>query len=145
RHVHPDMPAELTLHAYPDRTFSGKVSYVDPLLDPKTRTVRVRLAVPNPTGVLRPEMFGDVVLHGSEREGLRVPADAVIESGTRSVVFVALGEGKFRPREVKLGHRLGDDVEVLAGLAAGENVVVGANFLLDSESRLRSTLQREGD
>jgi Cu(I)/Ag(I) efflux system membrane fusion protein len=140
RHVKVGMPAALTLNAFPDRPFKGKVSFVDPLLDPKTRTVKVRLAFPNPTGELRPEMFGEVVLQGTAREGLRIPADAVIDSGTQSVVFVAVGDGKFQPRAVKLGDSDGTTVEVVSGLSAGEKVVTRANFLIDSESRLRASL-----
>jgi membrane fusion protein, copper/silver efflux system len=144
RHVRLGMPATLTLDAFPNRTFEGRVSFVDPLLDPKTRTVKVRLAFPNRTGELRPEMFGEVVLRGATRQGLRVPADAVIDSGTQAVVFVSLGDGKFQPREVKLGDSNGQDVEVVSGLRDGEQVVTRANFLIDSESRLRASLAAIG-
>jgi Cu(I)/Ag(I) efflux system membrane fusion protein len=81
-----------------------------------------------------------VVLHGEPREGLRIPLDAVIPSGTEKLVFVALGEGKFQPRRVGLGDVDGNTVEVVSGLAAGEQVVTRANFLIDSESRLRASL-----
>ena len=74
------MSATLTLKAFPNRTFKGRVAFIDPLLDPKTRTAKVRVEFPNPTGELRPEMFGEVVFHGRSREGVRIPADAVIES-----------------------------------------------------------------
>ncbi|ACG75436.1 efflux transporter, RND family, MFP subunit [Anaeromyxobacter sp. K] len=140
RNVKVGLPATLTLNAFPNHPFKGKVSFIDPLLDPKTRTVKVRLAFANPTGELRPEMFGEVVLQGKAREGLRVPADAVIDSGTQSVVFVALEEGKFQPRAVKLGASDGTSVEVVSGLHEGEKVVTRANFLIDSESRLRASL-----
>jgi len=90
-------------------------------------------------------MFGEVTLQAAAREGLRVPADAVIDSGTKKVVFVALGEGKFQPREVNLGVTGADYAEVLSGLAAGERVVTRANFLIDSESRLRASLSALGD
>jgi len=138
------MAATLTLQAFPNRTFKGKVIFIDPILDPKTRTAKVRLAFPNPTGELRPEMFGEVTLRARAREGLRIPADAVIDSGTKKVVFVALGEGKFQPREVKLGVTGTDFAEVLSGLGAGEQVVTRANFLIDSESRLRASLSTMG-
>jgi membrane fusion protein, copper/silver efflux system len=133
-------PATLTLQAFPGREFSGKVIFIDPILDPKTRTAKVRLAFPNPTGELKPEMFGEVTLRTPARRGLSVPTDAIIDSGTRKVVFVALGEGKFRPREVKIGSSDGERSEVLEGLSAGEQVVTRANFLVDSESRLRASL-----
>ena len=144
RNVKVGMPAALTLNAYPNRAFKGRVEFVDPLLDPKTRTVKVRLAFPNPTGELKPEMFGEVVLQGTSREGLRIPADAVIDSGTANVVFVSVGEGKFQPRAVKLGETDGKTVEIVSGVSEGEQVVTRANFLIDSESRLRASLAAMG-
>ncbi len=133
-------PAILTLQAFPNRQFPGKVIFIDPILDPKTRTAKVRLAFPNPTGELKPEMFGEVTLRTPARKGLSIPTDAIIDSGTRKVVFVSLGEGKFRPQEVKIGASDSDRSEVLEGLKAGEQVVTRANFLVDSESRLRASL-----
>ena len=140
RFVTENMPATLKLNAFPNREFKGKVVFIDPLLDPQTRTVKVRLTFPNPEGDLRPEMFGEVVLSGAPRDGLSIPADAVIDSGTEKLVFVAIGEGKFQPRTVKLGESDGNRVEVLSGLTLGERVVTRANFLVDSESRLRASL-----
>lgn len=134
------MPAALTLKAFPNRSFDGSVAFVDPLLDPKSRTVKVRLQFPNRTGELRPEMFGEVTLRGPSREALTIPTDAVISSGTRSVVFVALGQGKFAPRDIRLGDDDGNIIEVLSGLREGERVVTRANFLIDSESRLKAAL-----
>lgn len=103
--------------------------------------MKVRLAFPNPDGDLKPEMFGEVVLQGEPRQGLRMPQDAVIDSGTEKIVFVALGAGRFQPRQVRLGEASGSDVEVVSGLRAGEQVVTRANFLIDSESRLRASLE----
>jgi Cu(I)/Ag(I) efflux system membrane fusion protein len=140
RQVKVGMTARLTLKAFPDRTFNGRVAFIDPMLDPKSRTAKVRVEFANPTGELKPEMFGDVVLHGQARKALRVPADAVIHSGTKNVVFVALPDGKFQPREVQLGETDGDFVEIASGLGAGDGVVTRANFLVDSESRLRASL-----
>ena len=142
--VRTGMTAAFTTEAMPNRTFTGKVSFLDPQLDPRTRTAKVRVALPNPKGELRPEIFGDVVFQGQARKGLRVPQDAVVDSGTRKVVFVALGEGKFQPREVQLGAASAGQVEVRSGLKPGDQVVVRANFLIDSESRLRSALQALG-
>jgi Cu(I)/Ag(I) efflux system membrane fusion protein len=142
--LHLGMRASLSLQAFPNRAFRGKVIFVDPILDPKTRTAKVRLSFPNPTGELRPEMFGEVVLQAPAREGLRIAADAVIDSGTKKVVFVALGGGKFQPREVRVGAANADVVEVMSGLRAGEQVVTRANFLIDSESRLRASLAAMG-
>ena len=144
RHVRVGMAAALTLQAYPNRTFRGRVAFIAPQLDPRTRTVSVRLEFPNPTGELKPEMFGEVVLQGASRTGLRIPTDAVVDSGTRKIVFVALGDGKFQPREVELGDSDGVHAEVVKGLAAGEQVVTRANFLIDSESRLRASLATMG-
>lgn len=140
RFVTEGMPASLTLNAFPNREFKGKVLFIDPVLDPQTRTVKVRLAFPNPSGELRPEMFGEVILHGTPREALRIPQDAVIDSGTEKIVFVAIGEGKFQPRKVRLGEASGASVEVISGVALGEAVVTRANFLVDSESKLRASL-----
>ncbi len=133
-------PVTLTLEAVPDHAFTGKVSFIEPVLDPKTRTVKVRLAFANPRGELRPEMFGEVVFHARPHQGLRVPADSIIDSGDRKVVFVSLGDGRFEPREVKAGDMAGDLVEVTEGVRAGEQVVVRASFLVDSESRLKAAL-----
>ncbi|MBI5068091.1 MAG: efflux RND transporter periplasmic adaptor subunit [Deltaproteobacteria bacterium] len=138
------MPATFTAQGIPGKEFTGRVAFIDPVLDPKTRTVKVRLAFANPRGELKPEMFGDVVLRAAAREGLRIPADAVIDSGTQKVVFVSLGEGKFEPRVVQVGAADGDHVEVKAGLADAEQVVVRANFLVDSESRLKASLAAIG-
>jgi membrane fusion protein, copper/silver efflux system len=140
RFIKEGMPATLTLNAFPAVEFTGKVLFIDPLLDPTTRTVKVRLAFENPRGELRPEMFGEVVLHGEPREGLRIPQDAVVDSGTEKIVFVALGNGKFQPRIVRLGDTSGNAVEVVSGLKDGEEVVTRANFLIDSESKLRASL-----
>jgi Cu(I)/Ag(I) efflux system membrane fusion protein len=133
-------PATLALKAFPNRKFEGRVAFVDPILDPKTRTAKVRVEVRNDSGELKPDMFGEVVFRGASREALRIPPDAVIESGTQSVVFVALGDGRFQPREVRLGERGPDWAEVVSGLEKGDGVVTRANFLVDSESRLRASL-----
>jgi Cu(I)/Ag(I) efflux system membrane fusion protein len=138
------MTATLSLQAYPNKTFKGKVIFIDPILDAKTRTAKVRLEFSNPKGELKPEMYGEVTLLAETREGLRVPADAVIDSGTKKVVFVALDEGKFQPREIEVGSVNGDQIEVVAGLVAGDKVVTRANFLIDSESRLRASLAAMG-
>ena len=134
------MPAALSLKSYPGRSFRGKVVFIDPLLDPATRTAKVHMHFANPGAVLKPEMYGDVVLEGRDRQGLRIPADAVVRSGTRDVVFIAIGEGKFTPREVQLGTQNGSEIEVRSGIEAGERVVTRANFLVDSESQLRASL-----
>ncbi len=134
------MPAELALGSFPGRTFHGRVAFIDPQVDPKSRTVKVRVELANPKGELKPEMYGEMVLKSQARLGLTVPIDAVLDSGARKIVFVALGDGRFEPREVQTGANLGEAVEIRGGLKAGEAVVTRANFLVDSESRLRAAL-----
>jgi Cu(I)/Ag(I) efflux system membrane fusion protein len=142
--IHVGSKATLSLPAYPNRAFSGMVAFIDPTLDPRTRTAKVHLHFANPTRELKPEMYGEAVLQGASRQGLRIPADAVIRAGTRNLVFVAKGEGKFEPRTVELGVKDGDQVEVKGGLSEGEQVVTRANFLIDSESQLRASLSNLG-
>jgi Cu(I)/Ag(I) efflux system membrane fusion protein len=134
------MPATFTLQAMPNDVFQGRVSFIEPLLDPKTRTAKVRLSFGNPRGELRPDMYGEVAFQAKARETLRVPFDAVIDSGQQKVVFVALGEGRFQPRQVQTGAQSGDFVELTTGAQEGEEVVTRANFLIDSESRLKAAL-----
>ena len=138
--VHIGMGATLIVPAYPDQPFEGRVQFIEPLLDSKSRTVKVHVHIPNPTGELKPEMYGEVEFKASPREGLLIPLDAVVHSGTRDLVFVALGDGKFRPQPVKLGGKAGDQTEVIEGLDEGQDVVTRANFLVDSESQLRAAL-----
>ena len=138
------MPASLTLQSYANRKFVGEVVFIDPLLDPKTRTAKVHMHFANPKQELKPEMYGEVTLEGLTSQGLRIPADAVVRSGTKDVVFLSLGNGKFEPREVQLGTANGDLVEVTAGLMESQEVVTRANFLVDSESQLRASLAAIG-
>jgi Cu(I)/Ag(I) efflux system membrane fusion protein len=131
--------AEVSIDAFPGKTFIGKVSYLYPTLNAQTRTVPVRIELPNPRGELRPAMYANVELKvGAGGTALAVPTSAVIDSGTQQRVLVQLDEGRFEPREVKLGLRGDDYVEVKEGVAEGELVVVAANFLIDSESNLKA-------
>ncbi len=130
----------MTLAYRPGQSWTGKVTYIYPSLDEKTRTAKVRLEFANPREELKPEMFADVVLESAPRTALKVPDDAVLDSGTRKVVFVAKGEGVLEPREVKVGEQGGGSWEILAGLAEGEEIALGASFLVDSESRLAAAL-----
>lgn len=132
---------EVSIDAFPDRSFAGKVGYLYPTLNPQTRTVPVRIELPNPRGELRPAMYARVELKVSSREtALTVPVSAVIDSGTSQRVIVQKAEGSFEPRDVKLGARGDDYVEVKEGVKVGEQVVVSANFLIDSESNLKAAL-----
>lgn len=131
----------LTINAYPERNFSGTIAYIYPTLKAETRTVPVRIELANPGGLLKPAMYASVELAVSARDKvIAVPVSAVIDSGTRQVVLVQKGAGRFEPREVKLGARSDDYVEVREGIAAGDAVVVAANFLIDAESNLKAAL-----
>lgn len=134
--VHEGQEATVTLSYLPDRTFQGKVLYLYPVLDEKTRTAKVRIETPNPDGVLKPGMFADVALQSEMRDTLAVPDSTILDSGLRQVVFVSLGEGRFEPRTVKPGRRAEGFTEILSGLDEGERVVAAANFMLDAESKL---------
>jgi len=136
--------AEMTLPYLPGRVFSGKVFYVYPYLQPKTRDIVIRLEFENPDLVLKPEMYADVRLKAiGKEEGLIIPSEAVIRSGERNVVFVTRDGNKFTPRDVTLGLSLDDrKVQVLTGLAPGESVVTSGQFLLDSESKLKEAVQK---
>ena len=130
----------LTLASVPGKTFKGRVVFVDPILDPKTRTAKLRMDVPNPKGELKPGTYGEAVILGPAHKGILVPMDAVLDAGTQKVAFIALGNGRFEPRSVTTGIRVGDQVEILSGIQAGEEVITRANFLVDSESRLQAAL-----
>jgi Cu(I)/Ag(I) efflux system membrane fusion protein len=132
--------ATTTLSYIPGRTWTGRVTFIAPTVDPMTRTVKVRSEFDNADGALKPEMFGDVVIDQPERQVVVVPYSAVLQTGTRSVVFVVKGNGTFDPREVQTGTKSGDFMEVRSGVQAGEKVVTQANFLIDSESRLKAAL-----
>ena len=133
--------ARVKINAYPDKQFNAVITYVYPTLNPATRTVAVRLEMANPQGLLKPAMFAQVEMPVTGKgKVLAVPISAVIDSGTRSIVLVQLAEGRFEPREVSLGSRSDDYVEVLNGVAKGEQVVVAANFLIDAESNLKAAL-----
>lgn len=128
----------VTIAALPGKTFHGAIKAVDPVLNPETRTVRVRAKIPDPQGQLKPEMFVSASIEVPLGDKLSVPNDAVLDTGSRQSVFVETAEGEFAPREVKVGRQADDEVEILSGLKAGEKVVTSANFLLDSESKLRA-------
>ncbi|HXG78789.1 MAG TPA: efflux RND transporter periplasmic adaptor subunit [Methyloceanibacter sp.] len=136
------MGAVVTLRAMPMQPIEGRVTFIYPVLKPETRTVSVRIELPNPDGLLKPGMYADVVFEVRDGETVTaVPNSAVIDSGTRQVVLVAAGGGRFEPRAVKLGRRGTGFVEILEGLDTGEEVVTSATFLIDAESNLRAALQ----
>jgi RND family efflux transporter MFP subunit len=133
--------AHVTVDAFPEKMFDGKVDFIYPTLNSATRTVQVRMQIQNPKGLLKPAMFASAqIAAGKSDPVLTVSNSAVIDSGKRQVVLVRLAEGRFEPRAVMLGERSDEYVEVLAGIAEGEQVVTAANFLIDAESNLRAAL-----
>jgi membrane fusion protein, copper/silver efflux system len=134
-------PARITLSLFPGKEFAAKVDYIYPLLANETRTARVRFVIPNSGGQLKPRMFTDVELKIDLGRRLTIPEDAVIDTGSKKVVYVDKGEGYFEPREVVLGVQGEGFVEVTKGLQAGEKVAAAANFLIDSEAKLKGIVQ----
>jgi RND family efflux transporter MFP subunit len=130
--------ATLTLQALPGSSFTGKVAYLYPAVNPQSRTMQARIVVPNTKGRLRPGMYADVTIDLGMTEGTTIPADALVDTGEAQYVFVALPGGRFEPRPVTVGARTAEKVQILRGVHPGENVVTTANFLIDSESRLRA-------
>ena len=142
-HMRPGMTVAVR-HGQMGKTFSARVGKVLPLFDPAARTLKVRIDVDNPRYDLRPDMFVDVEIPITMPPSLSVPADAVLDTGKRAIVYVDRGNGIFEPRRVKTGWNLGGHVEITDGLAPGERVVVSGNFLIDSESRMAITASGAG-
>ena len=145
--IGPGQVARATFVAFPGRVFEGKVDFIYPALSAETRTARVRIVLPNPDGALRAAMFANVQIDAAAggQPVLSVPNSAVLDTGTRQIVLVAAGAGKFVPRVVHLGIHGDDWVQVVDGIAPGDRVVVSANFLIDAESNLRAALQGFAD
>ena len=141
--IKPGMGATVTFRAYRSQPVNGVVTFIYPEVRPETRTVRVRIEVPNPDQRLKPDMYADVAFNveADAAPVTTVPASAIIDTGTRQIVLVAKGEGRFEPRPVKLGHRGDGYVEIVEGLRAGEEIVTTATFLIDAESNLQSALK----
>jgi RND family efflux transporter MFP subunit len=136
-------PVRATFTGMPGKVFDGEVIFIHPHVDDATRTVMVRIVVPNPTLMLRPGMYASVEIDTVAPEAtLLVPREAVIDTGIRQIAFVALEEGRFEPRRLTLGAEAEGLVQVLAGLAAGEEVVTSGQFLLDAESRTREAIAK---
>ncbi len=133
--------AVFTAPALAGKRFAGKLEFIQQLLDTRTRTLRVRMAMANPDGMLRPGLYGTLVLSDADAAAvLQMPRSALIDSGNRQIALVQVAPGRFTPRRIVVGRRTADRVEVLEGLAEGESVVVSANFLIDAESNLRAAL-----
>ena len=136
--------AQVTFSSIPGRSWTGRVTFVSPTLDDKTRTAKVRLELDNPAGLLRPDMYAEVILQEPVGMAVAVPDSAVLQTGTRSIAFVDRGNGVFEPREVRTGVKANGYYEIKSGISAGETVAVDANFLIDSESRLKAALSGMG-
>jgi Cu(I)/Ag(I) efflux system membrane fusion protein len=138
-HVQVGQPAEVTFTALSKQTFAGKVVFIQPTVEEPSRTVRVRIELANKKGLLKPGMFADVVIQHRMGTGLLVPVTAVIRTGERDIVYRVESPGHFRPVVVKIApFQFGDRFQILEGLKEGEEVSTSANFLIDSESRLRA-------
>jgi RND family efflux transporter MFP subunit len=132
--------AQMELSYFPGKSYSGRVTYINPAVDPQTRTVKVRLEFPNPNFTLKPQMYANVDLKIDYGNQIVVPQGAVLDSGQREIVFVSRPGGYFEPREIKTGVKLDEKVAVLSGLQPGETFVTSGNFLIDSESRLTNAM-----
>jgi Cu(I)/Ag(I) efflux system membrane fusion protein len=139
-------PVIVRARSYPGREFAGRISVIYPQLNKDTRTARVRIELSNPDFALLPDMYVDAEIDtGDPQAVLAVPESAVLDTGSRQAVFIDKGEGRFEPRDVKIGHRGGGYVEIREGVAEGEPVVVAANFLIDAESNLKAALKGFSD
>lgn len=136
--------ATVRLSYVPGRTFRGKISYISPQVDTVTRTLKVRVELDNRSLTLKPDMYAEIAFEIDYGEGMSVPEEAVLNSGTEQIVFVARGNGYFEPRTVRIGQKVADRFIVLGGLRPGEKVVTSGNFLIDSESRLSSAIAGMG-
>lgn len=135
-------PVIVKARSFPSREFAGKISVIYPQVNRETRTARVRIELSNPDDALLPEMYVDAQINtGNPEPILTIPESAVLDSGTKQAVFVDKGQGRFEPRDVRLGHRGDGYVEVREGVTEGESVVVSANFLIDAESNLKAALK----
>ena len=131
-------PARVSLSYSPGKSFSARVNYIQPQVDAMTRTLKIRLEAENPGLMLKPDMYVDVEFRVAMPQRVSVPAEAVLDSGLKKTVFVDRGNGYVEPRQVEIGERIGDRIEIHTGLKAGERIVTSGNFLIDSESQLKS-------
>jgi len=139
------LPTEIEVQALPGQRFKGQLTYIYPELDPRTRTLKVRLLVNNPDLKLKPNMFAQVRIYGGPKQDvIKIPREALIVTGARESVVLDMGEGKFKPVDVSTGMRSQGDVEILKGLKAGQKVVVSGQFLIDSEANLQASFRRFG-
>lgn len=138
--VKPGQEAKVTIASYPGEVFTGKVIYIYPYMESATRTVKIRLELDNTAMKLKPKMFANVLIKVDLGHQLTVPDGAILDSGSRQIAFVSVGEGHFEPRDVTLGPKVDDHFVILKGLKEGEKIVTSATFLVDSESQLKSAV-----
>jgi Cu(I)/Ag(I) efflux system membrane fusion protein len=144
--VKQDQYADVKLSYLPGRKWEGKVEYIYPSLNPKTRTLKVRLRFDNPDEALKPNMFADVIIYGGARKNIPIiPREALIRTGKDERVILSMGKGRYQPRNVKAGIESGDWVEIIEGLVEGDTVVTSGQFLIDSEASLKASLARMMD
>lgn len=141
-YVRVGQPAEVRLSYFPGKVWNGRINFIYPQMDPQTRTLKVRIDLPNPGLQLKPQMFADVTVKVDYGDNVVVPEEAVLDSGREQTVFVSEGEGRFVPRKVTAGAHVDGKVMILSGLKAGETIVTSGNFLVDSESQLRSATEQ---
>jgi RND family efflux transporter MFP subunit len=139
--VREGMPAEVSIAALTGRSLEGRIEYVYPTVEDRTRSMRARISIPNPRGELKPGMYATVTLRPEVGEVLTVPSSAILYSGERAIAFVDMGGGSIMPREVRVGVRGAELVQVLEGVEPGQRVVTSALFLLDSESNLAEVMK----
>lgn len=139
--VRPGQEARLEISASNGETVIGRIRAIDPMIDPKTRTARIRLEVQDTQGIFKPDMYVNVTIVSELGEALTIPKEAVFDTGTRKIIFVESAAGKYLPREISVGSMSDQDYEITRGLNEGEKVVVSGNFLMDSESRLKAGLE----
>lgn len=133
--------AKLKLRAYPGEEFKGKVTFIYPVINEQTRTVKVRSEFSNYGGKLKPQMYGETIFESGTSKGILVPSDAIIFAGKRSVVWVKVSKGKFEARDVSVGSKYGNKYHLLSGISEGEEIAATGGFLIDSESQLKSGMQ----
>lgn len=137
--ITPGSKIKLSIPSFPGEIFEGKVSFIYPVINPQTRTIKVRSVIPNPKNKLKPNMYGETFFESGIKTGIIVPMEAVLLTGKRNLVYVQTSQGHFEAREVQLGLRLYDKYEILSGLSEGDEIAASGGYLIDSESQLRGT------
>jgi Cu(I)/Ag(I) efflux system membrane fusion protein len=143
--IQPGLESTITGESLGGKRITGKVASVDRVINPATRTAKVRIQVPNAKALLRPESYVDVTIHSPLGEQVTVPFNSVFDTGKQAWVFVANDQGNFDPRVITIKYRADDEIAVESGVSPGEKIVTSANFLIDSESRLKGVLAAQGD